>query len=398
MAKRIVIVGSNIAGLTAALTLKERLGDEHRIVVVSKSDHFLFTPSLVWLPFGLRSYRNITFPLVPIYHDKGVEFHASPVTKIDLRARVVHTDISRHAYDYLVIATGPKLDYDAVPGLGPSDGFTESIYSLADAEHAREAFERFLESPGPVVVGAVQGAQGFGMAYEFALNMAHQLKRRGLEYKAPMTFVTPEPEAAHFGVGGFGRATKVITRLMHKAGIRVETNASVREILPDMIHLDDGRSFRFSYAMLAPPFVGVDAVRTCPQIVDEKGFVEVNDYYRTEAHPEVFAAGTAVALAAPVPTPVPCGVSTMGYLSERMGIVVANNVAAAVRGEPIAPRPLAEIDFKEVIDAGDTGIIMSTDHYLGPREHAWAIPGPEAHWAKLAFERYFLATHRQGNV
>jgi sulfide:quinone oxidoreductase len=228
--------------------------------------------------------------------------------------------------------------------------------------------------------------------------MAHQLKRRGLEAKAPMTFVTPEPYAAHFGVGGFGRATEVITRLMRKAGIRVETNASVREILPDMIHLDDGRSFRFEYAMLAPPFVGVDAVRACTEIVDPRGFVEVNDYYQTEARPEVFAAGIAVAFDPPERTPVPCGVSTMGYLSERMGIIVANNVAAAVRGEPMVPSPLAEIDFKDVLDAGNTGVIMTSDRYVEPREHAWAIPGPEAHWAKLAFERYFLTTHRHGHV
>jgi sulfide:quinone oxidoreductase len=185
---------------------------------------------------------------------------------------------------------------------------------------------------------------------------------------------------------------------MRRAGVRVETNARMREILPDILHLDDGRSFRFAYAMLAPPFLGVDAVRACTEIVNPRGFVEVNDYYQTEAYPEVFAAGTAVAVDPPEPTPVPCGVSTMGYLSEQMGIVVANNVAAALRGEPMAAKPLAAMDFKDVLDAGNTGIIMTSDRYLEPREHAWAIPGPEAHWAKLAFERYFLATHRSGRV
>ena len=398
MAMRIVIIGSNIAGMTAAIELKERLGDEHRVVVISQTDQFLFTPSLIWVPFGLRDHKDVTFPLVPVYRKKGIEFHDAPVTRIDLAGRKVFTPISEHAYDYLVIATGPKLDYAAVPGLGPRDGFTQSIFSLEDAERARTAFERFLERPGPVVVGAVQGASGFGLTYEFAFNMAHQLRKHGVEREAPLTFVTPEPYVAHFGIGGFGDATKVAERLMRKLGIRVATNAAVREILPDIIHLEDGRSFPFAYAMLAPPFLGVDAVRACAGIVNSGGFVEVNDYYQTAAYPEVFAAGIAVAVAPPDETPVPCGVPTMGYLSEQMAKVAAHNVVASIGGEQMVALPPAAIDAKDVLDAGNTGIVMTADHLIEPRDHAWLIPGPEAHWAKLAFEKYFLATHRHGHV
>ncbi|MSP73257.1 MAG: hypothetical protein EXR76_14025 [Myxococcales bacterium] len=56
-----------------------------------------------------------------------------------------------------------------------------------------------------------------------------------------------------------------------------------------------------------------------------------------------------------------------GYLSEEMARVVAYN-----------------IDAKGVLDAGPTGPIMTSDHFLEPRDHAWLIPGREAHWAKLA--------------
>ena len=33
---------------------------------------------------------------------------------------------------------------------------------------------------------------------------------------------------------------------------------------------------------------------------------------------------------------------------------------------------------------------MTSDHFLEPRSHAWLIPGPEAHWAKLAFEKALI--------
>lgn len=105
----------------------------------------------------------------------------------DVAAKQVVTPHGVEAYDYLVIATGPKLNYQAVPGLGPRGGYTQSIFSWDDAAAAGEAFARFIEAPGPVVIGAVQGASCFGAAYEFLFNMAYQLKKRGLQELAPLT-------------------------------------------------------------------------------------------------------------------------------------------------------------------------------------------------------------------
>lgn len=395
---RIVVVGSSFAGFTAAIELKEKLEDRHEVVVVSKTDEFLFMPSLIWVPFGLRDRSQITFSVRPAFEKRGVAFKEAEVTGLDLEGRKVQTAQGAEPYDYLVLATGPKPNYSAIPGLGPRGGHTQSIMSWEDADKARLAFDAFLENPGPVVVGGVQGASCFGAAYEFLFNMAHQLEKRGLREKAPLTYLTAEPFLAHFGIGGFGSATKMTGSFFRKLGIEAITNAAVREIEAGAIHLEDGREVPFAYAMLVPPFLGVDAVRAQGAITNAAGFVRVNGYYQTEAHPEVFAAGVAVAIDAPDRTPVPCGVPKTGYLSEEMAKVVAHNVAAALHGEKMISLPPGAIDAKCVLDAGNTGIIMLADHFLEPREHAWLIPGPEAHWAKVAFEKYFIATHRRGHV
>src|SRR5690606_13771900 len=81
------------------------------------------------------------------------------------------------SYDYLVIATGPKLAFDEVPGLGPQ-GHTHSVCTTPHAEDAAKAYEKFLENPGQVVVGAVQGASCFGPAYEFAMILDADLRKR----------------------------------------------------------------------------------------------------------------------------------------------------------------------------------------------------------------------------
>lgn len=404
--KKIVVLGGNFAGMTAAIELKNKLKDAAQVTVISRNDRFLFMPSLIWVPFGLRTAEDITFELPPVFEKKGVAFRQDEVVEIDLPNRKVKTrGAHEEPYDYLVIATGPELAYDEVPGLGPRNGHTQSIFSLDDALKAGEAWQAFLKSPGPVVIGGVQGASCFGAAYEFLFNFSYQVKKHGLSEKVKLTYLTAEPYLAHFGIGGFGNhnklmnGTKMTQMFFEQQGIQGHVNASITKIEPGMIHLADGSKEPFAYAMLAPAFRGVPAVRALGEkVVDARGFVKVTPTYQVAAHPEVYAAGVAVSLPPPEKTPVPCGVPKTGYLSEEMAKVVTHNIVADIRHEPMVELPAAFIDAKCVLDAGNSGIIMSADHFLEPRSSEWLIPGPEAHWAKLAFEKFFLATHRRGMV
>ena len=115
--KRIVIIGSSFAGYTAAISLAKRLGERHQIVVISDRDQFVFIPSLIWLPFGGRVAKDISFDLAPIYYKRGISFVHACATRIDLERRVVETDKGPQDYDYLLVATGPKPDFAMLPGL-----------------------------------------------------------------------------------------------------------------------------------------------------------------------------------------------------------------------------------------------------------------------------------------
>src|SRR5262245_56160694 len=113
--KQIIVLGSSFAGLTAAIELKHRVGDRHDVTVISKSDQFLFVPSLIWIPFGMQAVDDITFPVRPRLEEAGVRFRHDEVTRLDLGARVVTTRNGDEPYDYLVIATGSKPNYGAIP-------------------------------------------------------------------------------------------------------------------------------------------------------------------------------------------------------------------------------------------------------------------------------------------
>lgn len=66
-----------------------------------------------------------------------------------------------------MIASGSKLAFDEIPGLAPQGGQTQSVCRIDRAETARDALGRQLKNPGPVVIGAAQGASCFGPAYAF---------------------------------------------------------------------------------------------------------------------------------------------------------------------------------------------------------------------------------------
>jgi sulfide:quinone oxidoreductase len=395
--RRILILGASFAGLTAALDLRQRLGAAHDVAVISDRDEFVFLPSLIWVPFGLKEKEEISFPIAPVLDKRGIRFVHAAVDSIDLAHRTVEAGVATEPYDFLVIATGPKLDFAAVPGLGPKGGFTQSIFSWPHAELARRAFEVLVHAPGPVVIGGVQGAMFFGGAYELALNVAMHLRKRGISpATAPITFVTPEPYVGHLGIGGSDETRQALERLMEKNGIRVITDAVVSEVTKAEVVLAGGPRLPHVFSMLTPPFVGVDPVRACTDIVDDAGFVRVRPDLSTEAHPEVFAAGSALSIPPIEQTKVPCGAPRTGHMAEKMAAVVARNIAARIERRKTTDVDIRALQVPFVIDAGDDGVILARDRFLAPDAAVSLTSGAVAHWAKTAHERWFMALHRRG--
>ncbi len=297
-AKRVLVIGGNFGGFTAALELKAELGEDVEVTVVSASERFLFNPSLIWLPFGKRRAADITFALEPVFDAHGIGFVHAEATQIDPDARKVSTSSGGYDYDYLVVATGYRNNFDIAPGLGP-EGYAQTITTLADAERAGEAWQKFLDDPGPVVIAATQGASCFGAAYEFLFNTSHQLRKAKLHDKVPLTFVTSEPFVGHFGIGGLPGGEKLLKMFLKKEGITAIAGVAFEEVTRDQIKLTDGTGVPFRYAMVVPPFVGQDVVRSTPGLPDDKGYIPVHDTYQSKAYPEIYAAG----IAAQVPVP-----------------------------------------------------------------------------------------------
>jgi sulfide:quinone oxidoreductase len=394
---QVVIVGSSFAGFTAALEVRRLMGDRAAITVLDPRERFTFIPSLIWVPFGLRDADEVTFALAPVYAKKGIRFVPEAAESIDLANRTVTSASGVHRYDRLLLATGPRLAFERIPGLGP-DGYTESVCNLPHALRAKEAWEAFLREPGPVVVGTAQGGSCFGASYEFALNVRHRIEKAGLSDVASVTFITAEPFLGHFGLGGVADSEDAVRKAFEKRGMEGLPNTSIKEVRDGEIELDGGRVLPFAFSMIVPPFSGVDVVRGTPGLGNEAGFVPVTPRFSHPDHPEVYAAGVDVAIAPPAPTPVPAGVPKTGAMSEEMAKAAARNIAADLGVGAHRDLPMEELGAICVLDAGAGGMIIKLDDAMSDHPKGRLMSGPQAHWAKVAFERYFLASRRRGYV
>ncbi|MEX2352643.1 MAG: FAD/NAD(P)-binding oxidoreductase, partial [Gammaproteobacteria bacterium] len=226
----IAIIGAGIGGVPSAHELRKKLGKEHRITLIGSSPYFEFTPSNPWVAVGWRETKKVRVELQDVLVKKGIDWIPTLVTAIDAPANTLTLqDGQTLNYDYLIIATGPKLAFDEVPGLGPK-AYTHSICTQEHSVSAWEAYQEFLKNPGPVVIGAAPAASCFGPAYEFAMILDTDLRKRKLRDKVPITYVSSEPYIGHMGLGGVGDSKGLMEAEMRQRHIKWITNAKITEV------------------------------------------------------------------------------------------------------------------------------------------------------------------------
>ena len=402
---RIVVLGAGIGGVPMAYEMKELVGKEHEVIVISDSPTFHFVPSNPWVPPKWRKPEDLKIELAPVFKKKGIEFVQKAATKVDPENNKVHlADNTAVDYDYLIIATGPRLAFDEVPGLGP-EGYTSSVCHVDHAAIAAQDWEKFMEDPGPIVVGAVQGASCFGPAYEYLMILETELRKRKIRDKVQMTFVTSEPYIGHLGLGGVGDTKGLLESALRDKTIKWITNAKVDKIEQGMMYVtevdDEGKEKKkhevpFKHSMMLPAFTGVDAVRNVDVegLVNPRGFVIVDEHQRNPTFKNIYSVGVCVTLPPVEKTPLPVGTPKTGYMIESMVTATAHNIKEELDGKE--PSELPSLSALCLADLGDTGVAFLAVPQIPPRNTTWSNHGRWVHLAKIGFEKYFMRKVKKG--
>ena len=416
---RIVILGAGISGHTAARYLNKWLGSKHEIIVVSPNAKWNWIPSNIWVGVGQMTEDEVTFDLADIYKKTNVEFKQAkalsinpegsadsdkPFVTVEYTLEGKTGEQERVEYDYLINATGPKLNFGATEGLGPDHGFTVSVCTAGHALEANEKLQVTIERMRggehcTIVIGTGHGmCTCQGAAFEYIYNVDHVLREAGVRDMARIVWISNEYELGDFGMGGVhikrgGYVTNGKTfaeSLMVERGIEWITRAHVKKVEKGLIHYEtlDGEFHEqaFDFSMLIPPFAGVGLQAfdkagedITANIFAPNGFLKVDaDYtprpyaewsaedwprnYQNPTYKNMFAIGIAFAPPHPISKPMQSANGTpisptpprTGMPSATMAKAVAMSIRDMVNGaaEPTHSASMAEMGAACVASTG----------------------------------------------
>jgi sulfide:quinone oxidoreductase len=310
---RVLVLGAGFAGLELSTRLSEELGDDVDVVLIDRSEGFVFGFSKLDVMFG-RTTADAVFHPYASFVKPGVQFVQASVQSIDAANKRVETDAGTFEGDILVIGLGADLDPAATPGL--LEGGHE-FYTEAAAFALRDVLAGF--DGGRVVIGVTRPPFKCPPApSETALMMHDLLVAKGVRDRSEITLVMPFPVP----IPPSPDASRALLAAFAEHGITWMPERGVRE-------LDAGRRVAVLTDDTEVPydlFLGIP-VHVAPPVVVESGltvdgWIPVDPVTLATSYPDVYAVGDVTSVGTP----------KAGVFSEGQAKVVADEIIARHRG------------------------------------------------------------------
>jgi sulfide:quinone oxidoreductase len=369
---RIVVLGAGFAALAAVRALRKEAPDA-AITLVAPQTEFVYLPSLIWLPTGLRSGDDLRVPLQHFFERHRIDYCPGTVTGLREGGRLVVTDRGELANDALLIATGGRF-IKALPGI-------EHAITLCEGISAAEAIGRRLTEMdgGRIAFGfgsnpKEPAAMRGGPMFELLFGIETWLRQQGRRERFELTFFNANAQP---GQRLGPRAVQGLLAEMAKRGIATHLGHKLRGFSSQGVSTEGG-DVASDLILFMPGLTGPTWLADSGMPLSPGGFLQADEFCRVVGQERVFVAGDAGSF------PGPDWLPKQAHMAELQARAAAGNLLRTLVGKEVKARPRPELLC--VIDSLDAGIIV----FRSPKR-SWVTPKARVlHWAKRYFERIYL--------
>lgn len=376
-AQHITILGAGFAALAAARELRQRAPHAH-ITLIAPQAEFVYLPSLIWVPTGIRKGSELKLSLERFIADHQLDFRAASVTGIREGGRRVITEQGEFINDLLLIATGGRF-LKKLPGI-------EHALTLCEGIAAAEAIGERLRSmdSGNIAFGfggnpKEPSAMRGGPMFELLFGVETWLRQQGKRDRFKLTFFNA---AAEPGKRLGEKAVKGLLAEMKRRGIHTHLGHKINGFTAQGIDTEAG-TLATDLILFMPGLTGPAWVENSDLPISPGGFIQADEFCRVPGTVGVYVAGDAGSF------PGPDWLPKQAHMADLQAKAAAQNLLLELAGKAPTARPKAELIC--IVDSVDSGILVYRDE-----KRAWLLPPSRLfHWAKRFFEGHYLRVFRK---
>ncbi|RMG35739.1 MAG: NAD(P)/FAD-dependent oxidoreductase [Gammaproteobacteria bacterium] len=376
MNNRVTVVGAGFAALTAVRKLRA-LAPDLQIDLVAPKPEFVYYPGTIWIPTGLRKPEDLVIPLDNFFRRQKVSYHQAEATGLSEDGRTLHTSAGDVPNDGIIIASGGQF-MRKLPGIEHAIIPCGGIPATTEIRDRLQAMQRgtlaFGFAGNPKEPSAMRG----GPVFEFLFGIDTWLRQQGRRGNFKLIFFTPAPKpGARLGP----KAVEGLLKEMARREIETHLGHKMKGFEPNKV-ITEGGEFEADLILFMPGMTGNKWFEATPLARSEGGLLKADAQCRAEGAERVYVAGDSGSF------PGPEWLPKQAHMADLQAEAAAQNLIAELSGKQ--PEKTFKAELMCIVDSFDKGMFISRSEKGG-----MVLPGTVLfHWAKRAFERWYLRQYR----